>query len=76
MGKIVILYIARDIIQATVSLMEKELPGKLQCERMALGNVLGATNIVVPKYCPDRISNSNPRHETKRFQKSIHGEID
>ena len=76
MGKIVILYIARDMIQATVSLMEKESPGKLQCKAMALGNVLEATNFVVPKYRPDRMSNSNPRHETKRFQNSIHGEID
>jgi hypothetical protein len=47
-GKIVILYIARDMIQATVSFMEKESPGKLQCKSMALGNVLEATNIVVP----------------------------
>ncbi len=60
----------------TVSFMEKESPGKLQCKSMALGNVLEATSIVVPKYRPDRISNSNPRHETKRFQNSIHGEID
>jgi hypothetical protein len=75
-GKIVILYIARDMIQATVSFMEKGSPGKLQCKCMALGNVLEATNIVVPKYRPDRISNSNPRDETKRFQNSIHGEID
>jgi hypothetical protein len=69
MGKIVILYIARDMIQATVSFMEKESPGKLQCERMALGNVLEATNIVVPKYRPDRILNSNPRHENKTISK-------
>jgi hypothetical protein len=76
MGKIAILYIARDMIQATVSFMEKESPGKLQCKSMALRNILEATNIVVPKYRPDRISYSNPRHETKRFQNSIHGEID
>jgi hypothetical protein len=76
MGKIVILYIARDMTQSTVSSMEKESPGKLECKSMALGNVLEATNIVIPKYRLDRLTNCNPRHDTTRFQNSIHGEID